>query len=168
VTLDAFLPWEVLRTGAQSPLKTGYAKLSCPGSVQAQLQFSLFDAQNIKAGEATILPAIQGKSFQFLIDNRDGTRLGFSLSNDSTAAGQFALIARDRFNYEVDRTYSMIEAWSQVSRFVDEMLALPANFVGTVELVGVPGGQNYAVGLQLTGTVLTTIQPLVRDTPLPN
>jgi len=168
LTLDPFLPWEILRTSAQSPLKTGYAKLSCPGSVQAQLQFSLSDAQNNKLGEATILPATQGNSFQFLIDNRDGTRLGFSLTNDSTAAGEFALIARDRFNYEVDRAYGTIEAWSQVSHFVDEVLALPANFVGTVELVGVRGGQNYAVGLQFTGTVLTTIQPLVRDTPLPN
>jgi hypothetical protein len=62
----------------------------------------------------------------------------------------------------------VIEPWSQVSRFVDQMVALPSNFVGSIELVGVSGGQNYAVGLQYTGTVFTTVQPLVRDTPLPN
>jgi hypothetical protein len=168
ITLDQFLPWEILRTNAQSALKTGYARLSCPGTVQAQLQFSLSDAKNNKLGEATITPATQGNSFQFLIDRRDGTRLGFSLTNDSAIAGQFALIARDQFNYEVDRIYDMIEPWSQVSRFVDEMLALPADFVGNIELVGVTGGQNYAIGLQFTGTVFTTIQPLVRDTPLPH
>src|SRR5262252_6607902 len=44
ITLDQFLPWEILRTNAQSPLKTGYASLSCPGTVQAELQFSLFDS----------------------------------------------------------------------------------------------------------------------------
>jgi hypothetical protein len=94
--------------------------------------------------------------------------LGFSLINDSATGGQFALIARDQFNFEVTRQYDIIQPWSQVSRFVDEMLQLPANFVGTVELVGVTSGeQNYAVGLQYTGTVFTTIQPLVRSTPLP-
>jgi hypothetical protein len=145
-------------------LKAGYAKLSCPGTVQAQLQISLSDAANGKLGEATITPAVAGNSFQFLIDRRDGTRLGFSLANDSASTGQFAVIARDRFNYEVDRVYDTIEPWSQVSRFVDEVVALPTNFVGSVELVGLSGGHNYAVGLQFTRTVFTTIEPLVLDT----
>jgi len=108
-------------------------------------------------------------SFKFLIDRRDGTRLGFSLVNDSAAEGQFLVIARDQFNNEVDRNFhDIIEPWSQVSRFVDQMLNLPPDFVGNIELVGVTGGKNYAVGLQYTGTVFTAIQPLVRNTPLPN
>jgi hypothetical protein len=166
LTLDRYLPWEILRTHGEAPLKAGYAKLSCPDTVQTQLQLSLFGAQNNKLGEATILPAARGTSFRFLIDTRDRTRLGFSLANDSPAAGQFAVIARDRFNYEVDRAYDMIEAWSQVSRFVDEVIHLPADFAGTVEIVGLSGNQYYAVGLQFTGFVFTAIQPLVRDTPV--
>jgi hypothetical protein len=167
ITLDPFLPWEILRTNAQSPLRTGYAKLTCPGAVEAQLQFSLSDANN-KLGEATILPATQGRSFQFLIDRRDGTRLGISLANDSAASGDFIVVARDRFNYEVDRAYVMIEPWSQVSKFVDEVVSLPPDFVGSIELVGLNGGQSYAVGFQFTGTVFTTIQPIVRAAPIPN
>ena len=168
VTLDQFLPFEILRTGAQSPLRTGYATLSCPGSVQAEMQVSLSDAQGKKTSEAAVPPATAGNSFQFLIDKRDGTRLGFSLINDSAAEGQFAVIARDQFNYEVDRWYGTIEPWSQVSRFVDEELTLPENFVGSVEIAGISGGHNFAVGLQFTGAIFTTIQPLVRGTPLPN
>jgi len=168
ITLDQFLPWEILRTNAQVPLKTGYAKLLCPGTVETQLQFSLSDTRNNKLAEATIAPAARGLSFEFLVDRRDGTRLGFSLANDSFISGQFALIARDRFNNEVDRTYDTIEAWSQVSRFADEMLRLPSDFVGSIELVGLSGGQNYAVGLQFTGSVFTTVQPIVRGTPLSN
>jgi hypothetical protein len=168
IILDHFLPFEILRTNAQSPLKTGYAKLSCPADVQAELQFSVSDSRNSKVAEATITPATPGTSFQFLMDKRDATRLGFSYVNDSAAIGQFALIARDRFNFEVDRAYDTIDSWSQVSRFVDEMLGLPTDFVGTIELVGLSGGQNYAVGFQFTGIVFTTIQPLVRNAPLSN
>jgi hypothetical protein len=167
ITLDRFLPWEILRTNAQSSLRIGYASLSCPGKVETQLLFSLTDSQNNKLGETTVMPAAEGNSFQFLIDRRDGTRLGFSLANASSAAGQFVLIARDRFNYEVDRAYDTIESWSQVSKFVDEMLTVPADFTGSVELVGLTGGHNYAIGLQFTGAVFTAIPPLVRSTALP-
>jgi hypothetical protein len=48
------------------------------------------------------------------------------------------------------------------------MLRLPSDFVGSIELVGLSGGQNYAVGLQFTGSVFTTVQPIVRGTPLSN
>jgi len=160
ITLDQFLPFEILRTNAQSPLNTGYAKLSCAGTVEAQLQLSLSDKDK-KLGEATITPATAGASFQFLIDRRDGTRFGFSLANDSETFGQFAIIARDRFNFEVDRAYEMIEPWSQVSGFVDQMLTLPADFVGSIQVLELSGGPNYVVGYQFTGTVFTTIQPLV-------
>ena len=160
ITLDQFLPFEILRTNAQSPLKTGYAKLSCAGAVDAQLQLSTSDKDN-KLGEATIAPATAGTEFQFLIDRRDGTRFGFSLANDSETFGQFSIIARDQFNFEVDRAYEMIEPWSQVSGFVDQMLTLPADFVGSIQVVELSGGPNYVVGYQFTGTVFTTIQPLV-------
>jgi hypothetical protein len=160
ITLDQFLPFEILRTNAQSPLKTGYAKLDCAGAVDAQLQLSISDKDN-KLGETTITPATAGTEFQFLIDRRDGTRFGFSLANDSATFSQFAVIARDQFNFEVDRAYEMIEPRSQVSRFVDRMLTLPADFVGTIQLVELSDGPNYAVGYQFTGTVFTTLQPLV-------
>jgi hypothetical protein len=167
VTLSNFLPFEILRTSAATRLKSGYAKLTCPGTVQTQLQFSLFSSNN-KLSEATIAPAVQGNSFQFLVDVRDGTRLGFSLANDSNTGGQYELIARDQFNNIVDQNFDFLDQFSQVSKFVDEMLTLPANFVGSVELVGIPGATSFAVGLQFTGTVFTTIQPLVRTTPLPH
>src|SRR5258706_4984541 len=32
VNFYPYLPWEILRTSAESPLQTGYAKLSCPGT----------------------------------------------------------------------------------------------------------------------------------------
>src|SRR5262249_20308574 len=165
ITFDQNLPFlEILRTSGQLPLRTGYAKLSCPSAVQAQLQVSLSDANNNKLGEATIAPATQGASFQFLMDRRDGTRLGVSLIDDSATGGQYAVIAGDQFNFEVSRQYYIIEPWSQVSGFVDQLPNLPPDFVGSIEVVGISGGQNYAVGLQYTGTVFTTIQPLVRST----
>jgi hypothetical protein len=160
---------EVLHTSAQFPLTSGYAELSCPNTVQAQLQFSYYDATNTKISEATILPASVGNSFQFLVDRRDGSRLGFSLANDSAIVGQYEIIARDQFNEVVAFNLNdTIQAFSQVSKFIDEELPqLPANFYGSIEIVGVPGSQSYAIGLQYTGSVFTTVQPLVRATPLP-
>src|SRR5262245_28456992 len=164
ITLDQFLPFDILRKNPEWPLNTGYVKLSCAGTVEAQLQLSLANKDN-KLGEATITPATAGTSFQFLLDRRDGTRLGVSLVNDSASFGQFAIIARDRFNFEVDRVYETIEPWSQVWRFFDETLTLPADFVGNIQLVSLGGGQNYAVGVQFSGTVFTTVQPLVVGPP---
>jgi hypothetical protein len=163
------LSTEILRTSAQGPLKTGYAELSCSTPAQTSVQYAYYDASGNKLGEATVQPATMGNSFKFLIDRRDGTRLGFSLTNDSSIEGQFRVIARDQFNQVVDFNINdTVEPWSQVSKFVDEELShLPANFVGTIEIVGVPNSQSYAVGLQFTGSVFTTVQPLVSDTPLP-
>lgn len=162
-------PSEILKTGGQGPQKTGYAKLACPNTVAAQLQYSYFDPSNNKIGEATVIPAVQGKSFQFQLDRRDGTRLGFSLVNDANIAGQFSVIARDQFNQVISFNLSdEVQAFSQVSKFVDEELPqLPSNFYGTVEIIGVPNSQSYAVGLQFTGSVFSTVQPIVRATPLP-
>lgn len=173
---DLSRPSEILVTTTRDPNKadpitTGYAKLSCQTAFQAQLQYSYFDAAGNKIGEATVLPATKGNSFQFQLDRRDGTRLGFSLVNDSTAQRQFRIVARNQFNEIVDFNYDTIQPTSQFSRFIDEeLLRLPANFTGTVEIVGDAsnqGSQSYAVGLQFTGSIFTTVQPVVRDTPLP-
>jgi hypothetical protein len=165
VILSPSLPLDILRTNGQGALTTGYATLSCPASVSAQLQFALYDANNNKLGEAAIPPATQGNSFQFLIDTRDGTRLGFSLANDSAIGGQFEVIARDQFNQIVAQAFSIIQPNSQVSEFVDEVpgLGLPANFVGSIEIVGVPGSSSYVTGLQFTGPVFSTVLPIVRS-----
>jgi hypothetical protein len=168
LTLDQFLPFEILRTGAVSPLASGYAKLTCPGTVQTQLQFSYYGANNVKLGEATIPPATQGESFQFFIDKRDGTRLGYSLANDAATGGQYMMIARDQFNSLVDVGFDFIDQNSQVSKFVDEILDLSPEFVGSIEIIGVPKSQSYVVGLQFTGSVFTTVQPIVRSTALPH
>ncbi len=61
---------------------------------------------------------------------------------------------------------SDLDAYSQVSIFADEAIALPPNFVGSIEVIGVPNGNNYAVGLQYTGNVFSVVAPLVRNAPI--
>jgi len=97
----------------------------------------------------------------------DGTRLGFSLANNSATTGQYTVVTRDEYNYVVDIEYYPIQAWSQISAFVDEVAKLPSNGIGSAEIVGLSGGQNYAVGLQYSGSTFAAIQPIVRATPLP-
>lgn len=168
IRLDTFLPWEVLRSNAAGALATGYAALSCSAAVHSQMQIALSDSQGRKLGETSLQPAQAGRSFEFLLDRRDGTRLGFSLVNNAAAAGEYTVIARDEFNQEIDRSEDTIEAWGQISKFVDELLRLPSSFVGTIEILGPPGGGSYVGGLQFTGSVFTAVSPIVRDSPLSN
>jgi len=166
IILDRFLPWEVLRSNAQSPLAAGYATLSCSAAVQPELQLTLRDGNGAKLGETTVWPATPGNSFQFILDTRDGTHLGFALANDSDVDGQYMVVARDQFNNLLDVELDTLNAHSQVSRFIDEILVLPPSFVGSIEVIGVRGGRNYATGLQFTGSVFAAVQPVVRASPL--
>ena len=166
IVLDPYLPWEVLRSTAASGLAVGYATLSCSAAAHAQLHVSLSDIKGIKLGESTLPPASPGRSFEFLLDRRDGTRLGFSLVNESAVEGEYTVIARDEFNQEVDRAYGTLGAWAQISAFIDEMLRLPSSFVGSIEVLGVDGGRCYAAGLQFTGPIFAVVPPIVRDSPL--
>ena len=118
------------------------------------------------AGETTVPPAVPGNSFQFIFDTRDGTRLGFALANDSDVDGPYTVVARDQFNNLLDVEFDTLNAHSQVSRFIDQIVVLPPGFVGSIEVIGVSGGRNYAVGLQFTGSVFATVQPVVRASPL--
>jgi hypothetical protein len=161
VFLNSFLPWEVLRSSAQGALKTGYATVSCSKALHTELLVSLFDARGNKLGETAVAPAQAGKSFEFLADRRNGTRLGISLVNDTGTPGLYTLIARDETRQVVDVIMNDIGAWSQVSFFVDEQLKLPTNFVGSIEVDGPSAASNYAVGLQFTGSVFATIPPVV-------
>jgi len=166
ILLDRFLPWEVLRSNAQSRLAAGYATLTCTAAVQPELQVTLRDSKGAKLGETTVPPAVPGNSFQFIFDTRDGTRLGFALANDSDVDGPYTVVARDQFNNLLDVEFDTLNAHSQVSRFIDQIVVLPPGFVGSIEVIGVSGGRNYAVGLQFTGSVFATVQPVVRASPL--
>ena len=166
IVLDPYLPWEVLRSTAVSGLAVGYATLSCSAAAHAQLHVSSADARGVKLGETTLAPASTGRSFEFLLDRRDGTRLGFSLINASAVEGEYTVIARDEFNHEVDRAYGTLGAWGQISAFIDEMLRLPSSFVGSIEILGVDGGRCYDAGLQFTGHIFAVVPPIVRDSPL--
>jgi hypothetical protein len=166
IRLDRYTPWEILRSTNKSAFQGGYAVLTCPGTVDTELQVSLADTAGIKIGETSISPAIQASSFEFLLDSRDGSRLGVALVNDSQIEGEYTIIARDEYRQEIYRAYDTLGPWSRVSRFVDEALKLPPNFCGSIEVIGVRGGRNYAVGLQHTGTVLSTVAPLTRSSPL--
>lgn len=166
IVLDRYLPWEILQSTGSSGLKSGYAVLVCSGTIQADLQVALFDTKGTKTGETSIAPATEARSFEFLLDTRNGMRLAFFLTNDSALEGDYMVIARDEFNQEIDLATDTIGRWSQVARFVEDMLKLPTNFVGSVEIVGLASGHNYVAGMQFTGSVFTAVSPISRNQPL--
>jgi len=168
VLLSGRLQWEILSSSGQAPQKSGYLTASCPQDFHTDLHISLFDSTGKKIDESSLVPAVKGTSFEFLLDMRTGVRLGLSLVNDTAVDGQpYKLIARNQLNEIVSGPqFIYLHNYSQESIFADEAIQLPPNFVGSIEVIGVSSGNNYAVGLQFTGNVFSVVTPTVRNAPI--
>jgi len=169
IILDGYQPLEVLtsQNTTQAALQTGYAAVSCPQPVHTELTIATFDSKGNKLSETAVEPATLGVSFEFVVDTRDGTSLAFSLVNNSAVVGEYQVIARDEYGrIAAAQVAPQINAYSQVSVFASQILNLPANFYGTIEVIGVNGGSSYAVGLQYTGSIFSIVIPTVRNAPI--
>ncbi len=148
--------WSATFTLGQEPLATGYAKVTCSQAVVASLQYFLIAPNDLVRGMATVfsspgvtyamLPAIFGGGF----------RHGIALANDSATAANVTLLFTGSDGQVVGKIIQ-IPARSQYVRFADEIISLPTQGYGSLELTS---GQPFSiVGLLFNGAAFTTLVP---------
>jgi hypothetical protein len=142
-----------IQTAGTQAFQRGYGTLDCGAtSVFASMLFSFYVA-GAKEGEATVFSSPASNSQQMIVDNREGARLGIAIANDTNVTSQYQMVYRT--GSTVLATLLEIPARSSVSRFLDEVLAVVPNSVGSVSISSAQ--PLSAIGLRFTGGVFTTI-----------
>jgi hypothetical protein len=101
-----------------------------------------------------------------LTDQRSGSQLGIAIANNGSRTKEFVVIAIDATDTEVGRRSVQLVAGSQIARFLNELINVPADFVGQVMIYtnSTDTLDVYAIGLKYTGAAFTTI-PVTLRTP---
>jgi 6-phosphogluconolactonase (cycloisomerase 2 family) len=155
--------WTILTTPGTQSVHAGYATLACGAPVAAQVLFSSLSASGIVSAEATVFSSPSVPMAQLLADGRNGARLGMAIANTSTGTSSYLVQAFDATNQQVGSATVEIPGQGQIAKFVDELITVPNNFVGTVVISPAGGtGEVYAIGLSYHGGVFTTIPVTAR------
>jgi hypothetical protein len=161
LTLDASLPWEILRTTASRGMLSGYAMLECTDRVNASLHLLTIDGAGQTTSSIEIAPQAEGTAFGMLVDTRTGSRISAVVVNDSAVELQYTILARDEYGQELDRALYAVSAKTQFSAAISDQLRLPAGFVGMIEVSSTT--PFFILGIESRGTSSTTLTPFALD-----
>jgi len=154
------------KTDGTQPIRSGAVALLCDQSVAAHVLFGYYSSIGTLISEATVFSSPPSTTSQFWIDGDGGSRLGIALANGSTVAKTYVVAAFDGSAplKEVVRATVQVGAASQIARFVQDLVPLPANFLGFIRVysLGSDSQDVYAIGLKFTGVAFTTIPGLAR------
>src|SRR6202008_3472921 len=106
--------------------------LNCSAPVTAQVLYSFFSSAGIVISEATVFSSPAASYAQLLTDQRNGSQLGIAIANNGTTTKDFVVVAIDATDTEVGRRTLQLVAGSQIARFLNELINVPADFVGQV------------------------------------
>jgi len=152
---------DVLTTSGSGEFRSGYVTLDCAQPIDAVVLYALHAPSGATISEAAVLSSRPGMVSQLVVDHRNGARLGVALNNDSNVSVVVRLNAGS-YTESLNNSQTLtIPPHSTVSRFVDELITLPAGFVGQV-LVESGSDRITVMGLRFTGTAFTTIPANVR------
>lgn len=156
--------WYVFRGSGTQSFQSGFLTVSCTGSVTAQVQYSYHNAAGTTLSEATVFSSPAATVAQLLADQRGGSQLGIAIVNNGSTSKPFVIAAVDASDNLVGRTTVQIAAQSQTSRFLSELVSLPASFVGQVYIYSDTSSIRdvYAIGLRYTGAAFTTVPVTLR------
>jgi len=154
--------WMFVPIGADQPFQSGYVTLQCSQSVDAQLSYTLYDAQGAKLSEATIFSSQAASVTQILADNREGSRTAIGIANDSDQRVSYTVTVSDVNEMVIGTTSLTLEPRSSHATFLDELLRLPPGFYGRV-LVSASSGAGSLIGIRYTNQVFGTIPQTIRS-----
>jgi peptidyl-Asp metalloendopeptidase len=153
----------ISRTSGTQTFQSGYATLSCSGvSVYAQAVYSYYASNGIKLSEATVFSAPAVRNSQILADNREGSRVGLAIANDSDQATTYTITAYNSSGLTVGSTTKTLQPRTSTADFIDNWIqGIPVNYYGQV-IVSATTGTGSVIGLRFTGSAFTTIPSIIR------
>lgn len=158
--------WFYFALDPSRPLQTGYATLGCSSSVvSANLQYSFYNGDGIKLGEATVfLQDTYASPVSFIADQTENARVGIAIANLNASASSFTITAVDQSGASVSGPAFTMAAKTSIAKFLDELIpgSGTAGKITRVTIVNSTNAQVFsAVGLRFTGSVFSTIVPSV-------
>jgi hypothetical protein len=157
--------WNIYKSPGSQNFRGGYVTLNCNAAVTAQVLYSFYSSSGIVMSEATVFSSPAASYAQLLADQRSGAQLGIAIVNNGNTAKEFVIVAIDASDTEVGRRSLQMVANSQVSRFLSELINVPADYVGQI-LIYTNSNDTldvYAIGLKYTGAAFTTIPVSLRS-----
>jgi hypothetical protein len=146
-------------TGSFLPLATGYGTLSCDRPVAAQVGYfflsSTLPTINLRAG-ATVFSSAPTTRAELFVSNQVGFRSAVAIANDSDTAGQYQVTIVNQLGQTVTTSNLSVPARSNVARFFDELVQLPAEFTGGA-IISSASTPFSAVGLLFNGPTFLSV-----------
>jgi hypothetical protein len=142
--------------GKSSALQTGYTTLQCSSNVEAQLVYSLYTSAGTKISEATVFSSPPASMLRIVADNTGGSRLGLAIANDSSPMGFYTIRVYDVGGNLIGAPVLTISGGQNRAVFLDEILTLPQNYSGYVDIVAL-GSSASVIGLKFTGNIFSTV-----------
>jgi len=140
-------------TGTQA-FQSGYASMLCTSAVDAAVLYSFY-AGGQKTSEATVFPSRAGTAVQVLSDMRGGAATGIAFANDTDQDQTYTVSVYDANNTLIGTAQQPLARRSNLAKFVNELVPVPANTYGPVIVSG--SAPVSIIGLRFTGSVFTTI-----------
>ena len=153
--LGDYLVWG---TKNELSVTSGYGTLDCSAPVVAQVLYAFIDQLGETAGMATVFSSQAGAVFQFPILAQG--ELAFAVANDadSDAFCDFVLESPDRLN--LGEATLPVPSKSKVAKFFPEVIPIPDGFTGGSATISCDQ-QVSVIGLQIDGTIFTTLPPAI-------
>ena len=140
---------------------TGYATLDCSAPVVAQVLYALIGQSGETAGMATVFSSQAAAVFQFPV-LAQGT-LAFAIANDADADASCDFVLEDPDRMNLWEGTHPVPSKSKVAKFLSEVITIPADFTGGSATVSCDQ-QVFIIGLQIDGTIFTTLPPAMLST----
>jgi hypothetical protein len=91
----------------------------------------------------------------------EGARVGLAIANDSDQSNTYTINMSDVSGTVVGTATQTVKARSSVSKFLDELAILPANYYGPV-IVSSSSGTGSILGIRFTGSIFSIIPETIR------
>jgi hypothetical protein len=156
--------WNIYKTPGTQSFRNGYVTLNCNAAVTAQVLYTFYSASGIVISEATVFSSPPATIAQLLTDQRNLAQLGIAIANTGNTTKNFVILVLDANGNEIGRRSVQIVGRSQIARFLNEIISVPADYVGQVQIFTDTNDtlDVYAIGLRFTGAAFTTTPVSVR------